>query len=737
MSDADLLKDIREKFAYDTGEWKDIRDEGATDMRYIAGDTWEKKERDAREAAGRPVINMDELSQHVNQLINDVRQNKRAIKVSQAGDGATDQTAEFRANKIREIEYRSHAQEAYTTAFENAVQRGYGYFRITTKEVSDDSFDQELWIEPIYNPDLVTPDANALKSTASDMQHCTVHEAWLESEFKRKFPDARIRDFSPEVRNSASGWFKQGKGGAQVMLAEHWVITSKRRKLLLLKPPPAPVLPGRLPDPNAKPEEPLHVFEDELPKTVQLTDAMVLRRRDVEVKAVVQYLTNGVEILKTNPWAGQWIPIVAMYGKVLYVDAGAGVQRRMLSMIRLARGAAMLYNYYRTTEAELVGMTPKTPYMAYAGQFSPDQLVEVQKSLHEPVAVLFANPKIEGVMDTLPLPVRQPYVPAIEPLEVGAESARRGIMSAIGSTPLPTQAQRRNEKSGVALKHMEDTAARGSFHFVDHYEDALRHAGVILDDLMPKIYDTARELSVRKPNNDAQMIQVNSPGGLDTKQGRHDVTISTGPAFESEREAESDFADTLMGTNFAPLIADLAVKLKGGGPILDEMADRLTPPQFRKPKEGEGPDPRQMMQALGQAKQETQQLKTLLSQISLELKTKKIEQQTKVRISEMEIASKEKIAGLQAVTAVKTADIKAGVDETIAQLEADIARAEAMLDVHRAALDRSHEVGMAVMGHVHGADQADQGQEHALEQTQQAADLAPPPADDTGAEAGA
>lgn len=730
MSDDQTLKEIKERFDYDTGEWREIRDEGKVDIRYCAGDTWEHGDRKAREDANRPVINMDELSQHVNQLINDVRQNKRAIKVSPAGSGADDDTADFRANKIREIEYRSHAQEAYTVAFENAVQRGYGFFRITTKAVAEETFDQELWIEPIYNPDFVTPDANALKSTASDMKHCTVHEPWAISEFKRTFgKDAKVQDFSSEVKAGAASWFKTSQGSEQILLAEHWAITTTKRRLLLLKP-------------SGTSPQPIQVFEDLLPKTFRLTDDLVLRERDVEVKKVIQYLTNGVEILKTTPWAGKWIPIVAMYGKVMYVDDGGGSKRQILSLIRLARGAAMLYNYYRTCEAELVGMTPKFPYFIYEGQLSPTEQTQIEKSLHEPIAVVKVKATVEGMPPgtILPHPQRQPYEPPIEALEVGAESARRGIMSAIGSTPLPTQAQRRNEKSGVALKHMEDSAQRGSFHFVDHYEDALRHAGVILDDLIPKIHDTVRDLAIRKPDESAETIRVNDPDdqkSIDTSKGLHDITISTGPAFESEREAESDFADVLMGTPFAPLIADLAVKLKGGGPVLDEMAERLTPPQFRKPKPGEL-DPQQLMQAIGQAKQENAHLKQLLSQIALDLKAKKYDLETKERIASADRASKERIAGLQAISGIKEAEIKTGSSETIAELEAQIAEAQALLEQQEADLDRRHDVGMAAQAHAHGQElagqqhaqalqQGQQGHQQTLEQTEQAADLAPEP----------
>ena len=83
--DEALLKEIRENFEYALRYWKEIREEGDTDMRYVSGDPWDESEKKLREAQKRPCLVFDELNQYTNQLINDVRQNKRAVKVDPTG----------------------------------------------------------------------------------------------------------------------------------------------------------------------------------------------------------------------------------------------------------------------------------------------------------------------------------------------------------------------------------------------------------------------------------------------------------------------------------------------------------------------------------------------------------------------------------------------------------------------------------------------------------------------------
>ncbi|HYC00416.1 MAG TPA: portal protein, partial [Candidatus Limnocylindrales bacterium] len=617
MADTDdgALKELRERFEYAHNEWQPIREEGAKDMRYIAGDPWDPKDRRAREEAKRPVLSLDELGQYVNQLVNDVRASKRAIRITATGNGANDALANARANLIRQIEYKSHAQMAYTTAFENAVQRGYGFLRVsatyaqrTVDKPTARSFDQELRIDPIVNPDLVTPDPDALRPDMSDQRYAFVREAWLHEDFKRNplFRGATIKNFSGNNVFSEAGplWLNDKK----VWVAEAWAIESKPRTLVLLPHPTHP-----------KDGEPQAVWRD------TMTDAdwraekgRVIREREVDAPYVCQKLTNGLEIFKTVDWPGEYIPIVACLGKVIWVDEGNGPKRKVLSLIRLARDPYMLYCYYRSCEAELVGMTPKFPYFAYEGQLTPAQLKNLQKSLHEPVAVVTVKPTVEGVPagTVLSFPARQPYEPPIAGLEVGAEAARRAIQSAMGSGFLPTQAQRRNEKSGVALRQIETSAQKGSYHFIDHYEDALRHCGVVLNDLIPHYYDTARDIHVRKPDDTPIQLRINDPNTVDEEsqqpiiltEGDYDVTISTGPSFESEREQASTFADTLIGARpevFA-LIGDLVIKLKNLGPIGDEMAKRLEtmlPAPVKQAKDGGQVLPPQVQQQLAQAQQ--------------------------------------------------------------------------------------------------------------------------------------
>lgn len=746
--DDDLLSELRDRYSYAMNEWRDIRAAAKDDMRVVGGDPWEPKDRKAREDAGRVCLSLDELHQYYNQVINDVRANPRAPKFDPIGNGANDKTARFYADKQREIEYRSQAQIAYTTAFQNAVHQGYGWIRYNTKWAPK-SFNLDIVIEEIPNPDLIVGDPDALRPTSSDQKYLFDLTSMSVKEFRREFPSAEITSFTPEIIAQAPAWISPER----VQIAKYWTVEPTSKELYLFQ----------MPDGSTA-----SFYEDELqdmPPGAQVLD----HRTDDEVPDVCMYLTNGVEILKKPGqkekkvrWAGKYIPYVSCFGMVIYVDEGSGPKRKILSMTRLARDPYMLYCYYRTSQAELVGMTPKIPYFVRRGSLIPSELENLQKSLHEPIAVI----QVENFVDGLPagerpeFPIRNPFEPYIQNLEIGAESARRAIQAAMGISPLPTQAQSRNEKSGTALRQIESSQQKGAYHFSDHYDAMLQHGGTISEDLMDKVYDTARDVGIRDAQGNGKMMRINDPNAqgqdaLPSIKGDHVVTISTGPAFESQRAEGAAFTETLLsnigmvaqtaGPKPAAAVLGLAIKLKNLGELGDEMAKIITPPEFQPSQDGQPDLPPQVKAQLMQLQSENQQMKQVIATKQAE---KQAEGQIKLQQTQMQEAADSQrsaqsdanalqIARENNATRIAVADIAAKFDEIKLEVEQFRATIDAVKEQRIAQhdrthehvqneLDRQHEREMATIQHAQAMQQTDQQGQIASQQAEQQAALQPP-----------
>lgn len=676
-----LLAKIRNRFDYTKTYWDDIYTAGDEDMKFVALDPWPPAEKRMREQAVRPCLVFDEINQNTNQLINSVRQNKRAVKVVPRGYGANDQTAELRGDLIREIEYKSNAQSAYICGFENICNRSYGGWKIVRRYVNEKSFDQELRIVRIPNPKSSYPDPDCKEQDFSDAKFWFLLDLCPRSEYKERYPEATIVDFDSEQYKQATNWITEDT----VQVAEYWEVVITKRMLHLVKTKNGPVA----------------MFEDELPPGFDVKKAKetkeIINSRETEQRSIKQYITNGLEILEENEEVGKYIPIIWGSGKELYLDDGSGPKRMWISLVRGARDAQMMVNYYATSEAEIVGMTPKTPWVAISGQLhNPENW---QQSSTTPVGVLEYKALLDGYPagQLLPPPQRMPYIPQVEPLEMGKESARRSIQAGMGLSPLPTNAQKINDKSGIALQTIDDQEDRGTFHFIDNFEMMLEHNGRVINDLIPYVYDAPRTIGLRNSKDEHRTQQVNQDEATSLTLGEHEITITTGPSFQSEREQSNDFVKAVV-PQLESLIQDpvlrtkllaLLVKTQNIGPMGDEIVELLDP------KDQTQQQLSQMQQQLQTANQMVVGLKTENDKLYAEKQGKVVDNQFQAIENDKDRQVKLEIAQITA----KSQD----------QQQRDTLWASLMTELHASA----HDVAMQAVQQAHEKFQAQQQQQAA------------------------
>ena len=216
----------------------------------------------------------------------------------------------------------------------------------------------------------------------------------------------------------------------------------------------------------------------------------VKRDRKVEKPKVFQYMTNGLEILDKVPWDGSRIPIISCLGPERWTTEGGKPKRELLSMVRFARDPQMLLDYLASGECEEAGQIPKSPFVGAVGQFETDK-----EAWSEVTQVPHAFLQYDIVLDSgerqAPPPSRPVWTPNFQVWEIAKDAASRAVQAAMGITPFPDAAQRRNQKSGVALEKIDDMESLGSFQFVDRYESGYLHnMGWQINELITPVLDT-------------------------------------------------------------------------------------------------------------------------------------------------------------------------------------------------------------------------------------------------------
>lgn len=724
MPTAPPLKEIREAYSDYSSELSETQEEGRTDMRYASGDPWDPADRAERENAGRPCLSPDEITQYLNQAINNVRQNPRSVQVNPTGNGANDKLAGARQSLIQGIEYRSNAQTSDICAFENALQRSYGFSRITARYLPG-SMNQELVIKPVQNPDMVIYNPYFRQPDGSDMEDLFFVDYLSKKQFKRKYPKVKPQSFSTDAMIEAPGWIREN----YIVTAEYWKVHQVPKKLLTVE----------MPDGSHQ-----DLYEDELKElsggrgangrfASARSQFKVLEERTEEIPTVVQYVTNGVEYLEQHDWPGSRIPFPACFGKQMFVNRGSGSKRILLSMVRLARDSQMMLAYYASQEAEEAGMTPKVPFLGYTGQF--DKNPEVWETIHRVgrgyAEVEPTSPDAPGVL--LPLPTRPQFQPNFEAYEIAKDSSRRSIQSSMGIAALPTAAQRQSEKSGVALEKIQTMEAIGAFHFTDNYNTYLKNRGFQLNELIPHYYDTQRDVPIRKPDGTHSTLHVvgntshplNDRGAYDVRDlpddhlhtgvGDYDETIDTGPSYDSQRVEQSAFVDSLLDKlptlpippQVATIILAKAIRMKTNlGPVGNDIADLLDPPQDQQL-------PPAAQAQIAQMQGQMQQLAQENAALHADRAGRVLEQHTKTNIAAMQEHSKTQQTNQNNITKIVVAMLAAKSKEDAGAAQAN---AERELQILGFTHDAAHEFAMQVMGHGQAKDLASHQ-----------ADLMPPP----------
>lgn len=625
MNHDELLKQARARFREAEEAEREIREEARKDLRFVAGEQWPERVRRERELASRPALTINRLPTFVQQIVNQMRQNKPAIKVAPVDSGVDKDTARVMQGLIRHIEYDSDAQVAYQSAYEAAATCSFGAFRITTDYVADDSFDQEIRIEPIADPFCVYFDPLARKPDRSDARYCFVVERLSRDEYKERWPDSEAArsNFFGNALEHTEGWITEDS----VQVAEYWYVETKRRKLAALST-------GDV------------VFTDEVDlDVVRQADPTitVVREREVLAREVKCATINGVEVLEESEPQGTWIPVIPVYGKELIVEG----RRKLFSLVRFARDPQQLYNFYKTAQAEAVMLAPKAPYIGAEGQFEGHEerwrtanVVNYAYLEYKPVSV---NGQPVGP------PQRNTYEPPIQALSVGALQAADDVKATTGIFD-PSLGAQSNETSGRAILARQEQAATSNFHFDDNLARAQRHAGRVLLDLIPRIYDTGRWVRIIGEDEAQRVVRVNEQyrdeeGRVRHYQlgaGKYDVTVTTGPSYATKRqEAFAMFSELARGFPQLLQVAGDIVFRHSDVPGSDELAERLKktlPPELAAADDdGRGAIPPQAQAQIQALAQQNEQLTAELNRLTELLAGKRLELESRERIEALKV----------------------------------------------------------------------------------------------------
>lgn len=652
----DIVAEAKKRFARARDINSETRKLSVEDTRFVMGDSdngwqWPDEIRQAREQERKVMLTVNMTAQHCNQIINNIRVNRPAVKVSPADDHSDKKTAEILAGVIRQIQAASAADEAHDNAAEHSVYGGEGYWRIITEYESPTSFNQVIRIVSCPNPLNVIVDPDAKNPDRSDAKWGMIFDDIPKETIKREY-GIDPSSFGDDLDNE---WVKEDT----VRVAEYFYVTCEEKTLCLFS-------------------DGSTAFKDELPE--ELPEGLqIIKERSASVDKWkwCKLIGGHDKPVDSRDWLGKFLPIITVVGKELNVN-GKLVRK---GIVRDLKDPARMVNYAYSETVQTLALQNKVPYMAAAEAIEGYEDIWAGANLENRAYLPFNA--FDDAGNALPVPQRQPppIMPAaqVQLLQLSTEQMRAASGQQNANFGIRSEAS-----SGVGIQRLKAQGEIATFHFPDNLARALRYEAKVLIDLIQKYYDTKRivrilgldgkqEQAVLDP--DLPQPYQETEGEEEVQRifnptvGEYDVVIDTGPSFQTLRQEAAANLNDMASRNpqLMQIAGDLIMQAQDF-PMADKLAERLAkalPPGLSDDKKGEPQIPPQLMQQLQAMDQAIQGLTQELEQKDGELRSLKEDQSIKFRELLVK-AYGEETKRLQALgTAMSPEQVQALVIETL------------------------------------------------------------------------
>ena len=531
------------------------RAEALEDLRFSLGDQWPVEIQNSRQLEARPCLTINETDTYIRQVCNQQRQQRPRGKAHAVNNSADEKIAEIITGIGRHIENISDADHAYDVAFEHSVRMGWGYFRIVTDYVREDSFDQEIYIQSVLNPFTVYYDPNATMPDGSDAEKCLITDLVPRETFRRLYPDADESQFNERATgDSTTDWITK----EDIRIAEYFRVEKSKQKLIMLS-------------------DGITAWQDELPPNEMLAAAnvKVIGEREAWRRKVNWYKVTAFNILEQKEWAGRYIPVIPVYGSQVIIDG----RLMRYGMVRNAKDPQRMLNFWETSITESIALAPKAKWLIAEGQDEGYENDFAQANIKAAAVLRYKRTDVNGQ-------------PADPPQRIAPEMPPAGaIQAAMGSYQnlqrvlgvFDPAIQSNGNKSGKALNAEQQQSDMSTFHYYDNLTRSIKYGWRQILDLIPKVYDAKRVMRIIGEDGKGSLVTINDKQATgevlnDVTVGQYNVVMDVGPGYNSKRqETLATFQGLMqgpMGEMVAKVGADLAVRMIDA-PGMEILADRL------------------------------------------------------------------------------------------------------------------------------------------------------------------
>jgi hypothetical protein len=510
---------------------------------------------------GKPRYTFDLTNPIIDQISGDMEKSDYDIRVSPAGGDATKDIASTLDGLVRNIETISNAKDVYNRSGREMITCGLDGWRVTTKYVTGDSFDQDIVIEKVANYLDRAWHGPHEEPDGSDAKYAWVLTALDPDVFKEAYPDRNESGDIGDDRQANAYYYRNDL----VVVGEFMYIKPESRELILMSN-------GAVYEDN----EEYQKVKDELTQLGVVEERR--RTRDKLSVYIRQFDLNGwIDDKPKITIFENWLPLVPTYAnfkinedKIIY-----------WGVVEKLQDAQRVFNYSLSREIEEGALAPRSKYWLTEEEAAGyEESLRTMNTNADPVQFYNADP------DTIQL--GRPQQSGGAQVNPGLRNISQAMQQMVGTTQgmfAANMGDNPNLQSGVAIEALQDKGDQGNNKYLSARETSQSHTGRIIVNAIPRLYTPGRQVRLLNEDSSYEMVTIgeevqDSQTGEsvtlhDLSIGTYDVTCSFGPSFKN-RQNETVTAITEVG-KVDPSVIELGSDILLGNitsPGMDQIADR-------------------------------------------------------------------------------------------------------------------------------------------------------------------
>lgn len=376
-------------------------------------------------------------------------------------------------------------------------------------------------------------------------------------------------------------------------------------------------------------------------------------KRPSKKHKIIHYRIAGNYILDQTEFPSEQLPLVFVDNNSYYDKTGKQITR---SFFGDCRDTQRYINYLRTQSAYILKVSR---YDQWIGSKKNVGSLDTQRNWRDPTAIQGLLTYDESPNGNKPEQIRPPELS--QSLFQQYQLAIEDLYTSTGLYP-SRMGNNGDEASGKAIDARTRQGSYTTYVFFNSINRAIATGGEIVNEMIPRVYDTERVMTLMMPDQGMKNVTINQQKDEygeqienDIRKGTYQVRLKPGPSYEGQKEqALQSLRDVLQAdpTSFN-LIADLYAEnlpLANTIEIKNRLKTRVPPEIIEAGKTGtmpqqQGPSPEeqavQIQQQQVQADMQFKQEQIAIKKQELMIKQQEMQSEIEIEKMKLEIAQME------------------------------------------------------------------------------------------------